>query len=52
MEYTIKFTGEELQTVLNSLGEVPAKFSLHLILKIQQEVQLQKPVQQKQNLEN
>jgi len=38
MEFTITFTKDELQTILNGLGELPAKISLNVIGKIQEEV--------------
>jgi hypothetical protein len=38
MDYLIKFSREELQLVINGLGELPAKISINLIQKIQQEV--------------
>ena len=33
--FTYDFDRQELQTILNGLGELPAKFSLPLIQKIQ-----------------
>jgi hypothetical protein len=38
MDYTITFSKEELQIVMNGLGELPAKVSINIIQKIQQEV--------------
>lgn len=38
MEYTIKLTAQELQAVVQGLGELPLKVSLNLFTKIQQQV--------------
>jgi len=46
VDYTIKFSQEELQIVMNGLGELPAKVSINLIQKIQQEVYNQEKDQQ------
>ena len=41
MKYLIEFSKEELQTIMNGLGELPAKYSMNVIAKIQQEVHKQ-----------
>jgi hypothetical protein len=38
MEYTIKVTDQELQAILQGLGELPLKLSLNLFGKIQQQI--------------
>ena len=37
-DYTITFNRDELQTVLNGLGELPARVSIALIHRLQHEV--------------
>lgn len=41
MEYTIKFTEQELNIILAALGELPAKNTIDLIMKIKDEALLQ-----------
>jgi len=41
MEYTIKFTEQELNIILAALGELPAKNTIDLIMKIKDEAMLQ-----------
>jgi hypothetical protein len=36
MEYTFKFTQQEMQVLIGALQELPAKFSLPLIAKLSQ----------------
>ena len=41
MEYTIKFTEQELNIILAALGELPAKNTIDLIMKIKDQALLQ-----------
>jgi hypothetical protein len=41
MEYEIKFTQQEIQTILQGLGELPSKYSFNLLVKIQQQIHIQ-----------
>lgn len=40
-EFTITVTEQEAQIILNGLGELPAKFSIELILKLKQQFEQQ-----------
>jgi len=46
MDFTFNVTGEEANLLIRALGELPAKISMGLIGKLQQQVQQQIQVNQ------
>lgn len=48
MEFSIKLTGKDLDFILGALNELPAKFSMDIILKIRSQADEQKKNQVEQ----